>query len=703
MPVFDVEEELRIDSLNESDLRSGYRFAYKFITNYNRSNSGTSFTLLDGTRVWRLGIRSKGALSINILFSEFELPEGARLFLYNSDQTHIRGSFTHLNNSDLEIFPVSPIEGDELIIEYQEPANASFSGRLTIGEVNHGYRAVAGREPGDDQNSHYCMQTLACFPDDPDITPELGRSVVLLIIDGITSCSGVLINNTAQDGKPYILTASHCINDDFKITEPKDFEKVAGSIVCFFNYDSPLCSPVIRGTEEMSMVSTTYRALNEKYDMALLELKETPPAYFQSYYAGWDLSEKQEVPFFAIHHPRGSLKRVNWLDEAIELKTFIINTMDFEENAHWFVSKWTTGSTAPGSSGSPLFNIHGHVIGALSGGYSLCSKPKDDYYFALSRTWEPETESSRQLQYWLNPSKKKQIICEGLNPYDAATTCVRLSNVRMNGYVKETEVATLPNSDIIPLFGNNTYDITQYAEAYYTANDAVLHGAYLVIPSVGSKYDGLEVEVCVYSGTNGPETLLYTQPFQPKYWNKARNEDIFQETPKHLDRAQESFIRFDKPVSVKGSFYIGYRIVSAPKNIYFSALNLKAGTTTQNTTWLFAQDKWIEAGSHPDYNFKTSLYVDPVIQPSINVGNTIISSSEEVQIIREADRQSISVLLPEGVNNAYLTLISMDGKVIKESILSNNQTMVSMPANLTGIYLVKITYGDLQSVQKILF
>lgn len=91
MPPFDVQEELRIDSLNESDLRSGFRFAYKFITDYNRYNSGVTFTGPDGTRVWRLGIYSPGALSINVLFTEYELPEGAQLFLYNEDQdTDIR-------------------------------------------------------------------------------------------------------------------------------------------------------------------------------------------------------------------------------------------------------------------------------------------------------------------------------------------------------------------------------------------------------------------------------------------------------------------------------------------------------------------------------------------------------------------------------------------------------------------------------------
>lgn len=82
------------------------------------------------------GSTRPGPLSINVLFTEYELPEGAQLFLYNEDQTQILGSFNHLNNSELNLLRVSPIQGDRLIIEYQEPANASFQGRLTVGEVN---------------------------------------------------------------------------------------------------------------------------------------------------------------------------------------------------------------------------------------------------------------------------------------------------------------------------------------------------------------------------------------------------------------------------------------------------------------------------------------------------------------------------------------------------------------------------------------
>ena len=44
MPAFDIAEQLRIDSLNESDLRSSFHFAYKFMTDFTPDNSGSWFT-----------------------------------------------------------------------------------------------------------------------------------------------------------------------------------------------------------------------------------------------------------------------------------------------------------------------------------------------------------------------------------------------------------------------------------------------------------------------------------------------------------------------------------------------------------------------------------------------------------------------------------------------------------------------------------
>mgnify|MGYP003269232794 FL=1 len=431
MPPFDVQEELRIDSLNESDLRSGFRFAYKFITDYNRYNSGVTFTGPDGTRVWRLGIYSPGALSINVLFTEYELPEGAQLFLYNEDQTQILGSFNHLNNSELNLLPVSPIQGDRLIIEYQEPANASFQGRLTVGEVNHGYRSLRGLEPGDNTSLIGKIPPLACYQDGTNDYAQWGQSVVLLIIDGSVGCTGTLINNTDNDGKPYLLTASHCLNKQFTMKNP-DYEKIAGSIVCFFNFNSPFCDPILRGTEEMSTASTYFKAVNEMADMALLELTATPPVYYRPYYAGWNAQEVGPAPYTCIQHPQYSVKRISISDEDLAPFTLTDPNMIFYENAHLHVKTWEVGYTASGSSGSPLFNADGEIIGALSGGQSSENSPKNDYFFSLKKPWDAIDTPERQLKYWLNPSDDETKVCEGLDPYKS-TPCFRLSNIYDSG------------------------------------------------------------------------------------------------------------------------------------------------------------------------------------------------------------------------------------------------------------------------------
>ena len=407
MPPFDLAEQLRLDSLEATGLRNGFRFAYKFVTDYTPENSGVHFTLSDGTKVWRLGIRSEGALSLNIMFSKYHLPEGARVFLYNSDQSEVLGSFNHLNNSERGILPVASIQGDELIIEYQEPAKTAFSGKLAVGEVNHGYRNLRLSEPQPDFAAFRCMPVIACYQDSTTRYDAIERSVVLMIINGTTGCTGTLVNNTANDGKPYLLTASHCLNNQFQIKNP-DYEEVAGNIVCYFNYNSPQCSPVEPGRTDQTIASAHFRAVNESTDMALLELQDTPPADYRAYYAGWNALDAGTAPYTCIHHPGGSLKRLNLAEGNVELTTYKIQVTDFNENSHWKVARWATGCTAGGSSGSPLFDSDNRIIGGLTGGASSCLNPVEDFFFSIQRITVsfPTVQVSIRSKTSFSPYKK---------------------------------------------------------------------------------------------------------------------------------------------------------------------------------------------------------------------------------------------------------------------------------------------------------
>ena len=59
---------------------------------------------------------------------------------------------------------------------------------------------------------------------------------------------------------------------------------------------------------------------------------------------------------------------------------------------------WGEGRTAPGSSGSPLYNANHQIVGALCCGSSYCTNDLDDYYGrSLSGSWN-------LLSQYLDPS-----------------------------------------------------------------------------------------------------------------------------------------------------------------------------------------------------------------------------------------------------------------------------------------------------------
>jgi len=698
MPAFDVAEELRVDSLNESDLRGGFRFAYKFMTSLNVKTAGTSFTMADGTKVWRLGIRSAGAYSINVLFSEFEIPEGSQVFLFNPDQTHILGSFTHQNNSKLNILPVAPVKGDELIIEYHEPANAAFAGRLVVGEVNHDYRNLRGAEPGPNVGTNFCMDNLVCDPNYENQYEEVGRSVVLLIIDGTILCNGTLLNNTARDGVPFLLTASHCLNNRFNVTNP-DYEKVAGSIVCFFNYNSPVCSPTMRGTEEQSMVSAVPCAINEKTDLALLELLQTPPVYYRPYYAGWNAMDAGVAPYSGIHHPGGSVKRINKYTGALNVASFDIT--HFKENNHWHIPRWNDGSTASGSSGSPLFDAQDMVVGALSGGSSNCTfipghptlkGPINDYYYTLKDSWAPDTTKEITLKYWLNPTSFPIYKIEGLDPYGDAAA-VRLSNLTNNGNRNNIEAlkVALPDSGFV--FGTNTTNPESFAEGYSISGEKVrIHGVFMVTPSAIGSWKDSKVTISVYNGNGKPDQLIHSQIFKPTYTNLDASKTGFIETDKPLNRDMETFVPFTSRVVAENEFYISYTIENVAGDT-IAVYNLKSGESTKNTAWIKRGGEWTEASNV--INFATSLFIDPVVQYMESSGENPVGIEPEdlnpaIRVFTGADRKQLYILTSEPGESVQVELLSVTGKLIQTNSFRSNQITLPISHLSRGIYIVNV-------------
>jgi len=687
MPSFDLDSILRLDELNKENMRGSYQFAHKFYTKIEKGKDGNNYTLTDGTKIWQVGIRSENAYSINLLFSKFEIPPGGKLFVYNADHSHIIGAFDHRNNSSDKILPIRPINGDAILIEYSEPANAEYEGKLVIGEVNHDYRGILRKEPAIDSGTSYlCMPDVLC----EDVDETLTRSTVLLIIDGITSCSGTLINNAENDETPYLLTAVHCLfaaNTLRFPQQPEFYIKQAGSTIVFFNYNRPVCGTKMKGTEEMSVAIAHPRVIIEKKDIALLELQEKPPHYYNAYYAGWNIDTKaDQPPYTNLHHPSGTVKKYGVFNSDCSIASWNDPKL-FEPNSHWRVSNWNTGSTHSGSSGSPLFDSNNLLIGGLTGGDSSCrnNQPsgQGDFFFALYSGWE-QIDENNQLKTYLDPNDTGITQLEGLDPFKE-NPFYRISNVNPieSDHLVTTEYPS-PNNGLV--FGNSNLQVLEFAEEFNLEYPSYLHGVYLFIPQINHSYTS-NVEISIYSGENSPEKLIASKIFRPQYLD-YRNSSFIPTNKNMISVPTESFVTFDELVKVGKKFFVAYKVpYSTDKK--FAVYNIISETgKNPNSAWIKNEENtWVPADLHKTYPVSTSLAIQPLLRYKEENSLPFIEKErkDKLQYLREEQR----LIFPEKVSSSGEVLIySISGQLVeKKRIEKGTESIIlqKMSAGTVGI------------------
>lgn len=695
MPTFDEQAALRHSLQDQTNLKS-LEFAHKFHPFLRPDNAGITF-VTGNMKVWRVGIRSKSAHSLNILFSKFRLPPGAQLFVYSSDQSEILGSYTEKNNTELNILPVQPIGGDELIVEYQEPLEAVFKGEIEIGEVNHDFLGIfRAIEPRDPEQS--CHPNLLCYPE--DIQP--GSGVVGLIINGTTYCTGSLLNNTAEDGTPYLLTATHCLNDRYnsRFLANRRYDMVAGSIVAFFNYNSPLCDIDIRGPLQMTLASADSVLISERHDISLLKLKDIPPAEYQPYYLGWNAGSSPSAPFHGLHHPNGGIKKVAIEEDRLNLGSFDLPNYNQEEpNSFWEVGGWDTGATEGGSSGSPLLDREKRVVGTLTGGVSMCSSPRGpDSYASLFKLWDAEgsLDNPNPISYYLDPEGLQTRQIEGFNPY-TQQPFTKSHNFKPNDEAVNYQFQS------VPLFAtNNTFGYTEFAEQFYAKTNVQLQGAFVSSPSVRNSMSSMNIRIRIYSGENGPERLLHEQPYNYSY--RYFSNTGFPVTPRDMNHSVENYIRFSEPITVSGSFYIAYYDANGiPSG--FSAFNAeprKVGSGIVSTAWMKNVTGWVKSSENIENPVNTTLLIMPYVIG--NISTSVEPEKEQPKLVVYHSNEVKRIFIESNYELVEWEIFYSSGiKIHHETTdISINRASYSSAHLPKGVYIVRVrTIDGTVSVKKV--
>ena len=414
----DMKSILEEDKLNE-DKFNPYRIAVTIDVEININNSGTWTKLKEDGRIWRLKIKCEDALALGVYYDNFYLPKGSKLFLYNEDGTQVIGAFTSFNNSETGIFATELIKGDIVILEYFEPKKNKEKPLINISEIAYAYRSVnplfidKGKDFGD---AGPCEVNINC--PEGDNWQDKKRGVCRILLKDGTSlswCTGSLVNNVRQDFMPYFLTANHC----GPYASTSDFNQW----LFYFNYESADCPDPSEEPPIYSMVGATLIAkavynISLGSDFKLLRLNNTVPEDYNPYFNGWNRINTASSSGTGIHHPAGDIKKISTYKEPLVSSVYDGTTVVPDAmfwKVVWAATENGHGVTEGGSSGSPIFDSEGRIVGTLTGGQASCiNLYGPDYYGKFSYHWISNgSADSIRLQPWLDPDNTGILYLDG--------------------------------------------------------------------------------------------------------------------------------------------------------------------------------------------------------------------------------------------------------------------------------------------------
>ncbi|MCF8463986.1 MAG: T9SS type A sorting domain-containing protein [Flavobacteriales bacterium] len=454
-PELDLEAIQTEDAENDQYKEFGYRFGIEHSANLNIETNGT-WSIENDMNVWRLGVNAPQAKGVSFVFNEFNLPKSASLFIYDLEKTHFIGSFNHTNKQKNGMLATSLVYGENVVIELQIPVSQDLTElELSINQIVHAYRGLDSRfeelkalARGPFGNSGACNININC-PEGDDWQVEK-KSVALIASGGSAICTGALINNTANDGHPYFLTANHCLGG-------------VANWVFYFNHESSTCGGNT-GPTNQTVSGATVVASNAGSDFGLLEINggNDIPASFNAEWAGWDNTDNlsSATSVTGIHHPSGDLKKVcHDTDGPVQ------NTQGGAEV--WYIGEWEEGVTEGGSSGSPLFNQDHRIIGQLYGGGAACNgstnNGQPDWYGRLGVSWDGNSSTTR-LRDWLDPQNTGVTTLDGY-PTGAVSYNLDAANNGLTG-VPEVLCEAQSISPIFVLKNNGLTNLTSCTITY---------------------------------------------------------------------------------------------------------------------------------------------------------------------------------------------------------------------------------------------
>ncbi len=650
----------------EKDLKlKPFQFAHGFEVNISPQTHGIWTYNLNGFDIWQVKIVSSGAFSLNLIFEKYNLPPGARLFLYNESENQYRGAYTSYNNKPTGKFAVSPVVGDELIVQYEVPSGHNGNNDIVISQVNHDFVGIlkfSDRRPmGITAGS--CNIDINC--DAGNEWNDIKDAVCRIIVNGREICTGTLINNTKEDQRPYIISAAHCY----------DLLKYAETSVYTFNYESPYCAP-LEGDPSNSVSGAVMKASSDSLDFSLVELSLVPPPEFRPYYAGWDKRSNLPDSSTSIHHPQGDIKKIAYDSDSPVYSNF---ASDYTPNGFLKVLRWDGGVTEAGSSGGPLFNPQKKMVGTLTGGSATCNNPVNDYYSRFDLAWEFSADTTRQLKYWLDPEGKNPNSLDGKRFYADENLCAAFTN--LEDFDDHQNVILTSGGTFSGYWGGtNSVGITGFAERFTLTGAEKLSGISMGIGKIdlSTQGDKSEIQVNVYNGFGSPNLLIHSETVKIKT----------------LVADAMNFIGFTEPIVPADTFFVGFELSNMQPQDTFVVYQSLREADKMNFFWFKQSGLWYNFKSENTANNSMANVFELV---ACNVSGMVTDTPRvvnpmDVLIYPNPAPSVFNFEAGQEFSPENISIFNLIGQQVQAKMLvvNSKKIKIDLSGNIPGVYFVRL-------------